>query len=530
MVCPYCSTDMTPIELNGKVFCSNCGLTIANNAPQVPYEQPTINPAPETITGVATEAPEEIEFPVIPEVVAAVETPVEAAPAVTPTDYFGQFSNNETTATPESIGRKLEISTDESEVIRPITEQTAQDLGIETIVAPEPTESKIADLVIPSEDDFAISEPTAEPSVPMSSYVELANPGDEKETLEASGILLDILGEETTPHTPVAEVATPEMIPVISEPLTEIIPTMEEVSDVPELDPISEPEIPEHTETQEEDDLYVLPTEIKVGLRKKKSTKGEVPVPVETKTPEFSEEVIDAKTEKRIEALEKEITEIPEPVISITPDEVTQIDPDTISKDEIHVDDNEKSKIIKDYFTTAIEKDKTKIKTKKKKAKNKKSLKVALFTLIGIVTIAGLGTLGYFGYNYYTRPTAAAEAKENVEFNTFSPTYIPEGYTLLDTKYTSSTGTHETVYQFADDAEKTIVLKQIKTDNAEQTISDYLQAADTTYIEKVQNGVTYTETAQPSLIWKNGDFVLILETKNFTYSNDFIYKMAEAVN
>jgi hypothetical protein len=28
MVCPYCSTDMEPIELNGKVFCSNCGLTI----------------------------------------------------------------------------------------------------------------------------------------------------------------------------------------------------------------------------------------------------------------------------------------------------------------------------------------------------------------------------------------------------------------------------------------------------------------------------------------------------------------------
>jgi len=514
MVCPYCSTDMTPIELNGKVFCSNCGLTIANNAPETPSVQPNISPAPETISAVETNSPEEVEFPVIPEIVEAVKAPVEAAPTMAAIDYFGQFSEPSPDANSEQIGRKLEVVSEDPEPIvemsRPITEQIERDLGISTPSISEPAESKISDLVIPSEDDFAISEAISEPYVPVSSYVELANPGDEKETLEASGILLDILGEETS-----APVHQPEH----SKPQ----------NDEP-LNPVLEPEIPEHTETIETDDIYTLPSEIKVGIRKKKTAKAEKPAePIASEIPE-EVEVIDAKTEKKIEALEEKISELPEPVISVTPDEFTKIDPDTISKDEIHVDDNEKSKIIKDYFTTAIEKDKAKMKTKKKKVKNKKSLKVTMFAMLGLVVIAGLGGLSYFGYKYFIAAVPTGAVQSEYTFNKFTPTYVPEGYKLVNTMTSQDGTSHSTIYQFADNEEKTITLKQIRTDNAKQTISDYLLAADTTYTEKELNGVTYTETAQPSLLWENGDFVLILTTKDFTYSNDFIYKMAEAVN
>ena len=61
MICPYCSVEMSPIDLSGKIFCSNCGMTIGNNS------KPSSVPAP-TISHIQTdtEGNEPIEKPATP--------------------------------------------------------------------------------------------------------------------------------------------------------------------------------------------------------------------------------------------------------------------------------------------------------------------------------------------------------------------------------------------------------------------------------------------------------------------------------
>ena len=43
MICPYCSIDMEPIDLSGKVFCSNCGMTIGVSESSKEEEIPIIS-------------------------------------------------------------------------------------------------------------------------------------------------------------------------------------------------------------------------------------------------------------------------------------------------------------------------------------------------------------------------------------------------------------------------------------------------------------------------------------------------------
>jgi hypothetical protein len=256
MVCPYCSTDIEPIELNGKVFCSNCGLTIANNP-----TEPSVNaikPEPNTVTDVETEGPEEINFPIVPEV-------VEAASSAT---------SNETPekTTTETLPRKLEVVTEEepiqtTESFRPITEEAEKDLGL-TPSAEEPLaegpvfESKISELSIPSEDDFDSAGSSENESA--GSYIEIADPGNEKSTLEASGILLDILGEDAK-----AANIKPSVISTEAEK-SSLDRSLDPARDDNVLNPVLEPEIPAKTDTKEDDDIYTLPSEVKVGLAKKR--------------------------------------------------------------------------------------------------------------------------------------------------------------------------------------------------------------------------------------------------------------------
>ncbi len=58
MVCPYCSTDMEPIELGGKTFCSNCGLTVgaANSQARVMINTDIARPTT-PVTPVPTDRP-----------------------------------------------------------------------------------------------------------------------------------------------------------------------------------------------------------------------------------------------------------------------------------------------------------------------------------------------------------------------------------------------------------------------------------------------------------------------------------------
>ena len=548
MICPYCSTDMEPIELNGKVFCSNCGLTIANNGP-TPSSN-TISPDPDKISEVTTDAAEEVEFPIIPEIAASssavIPSVAEESLSNTPEGSrgLGQDDNEERVTTP----RKLEVETEESiatpESWSPVTTAAAADLGIEAaltvpeapvpeVVAETPTElptfeSKIADLSIPSEDDFSAAAPT---ETTPGSYVELANPGNERSTLETSGILLDILGEGSKQ----------EPVPISSNE-SENSKTASS-RDARTIDPVTEPEIPKETETKEQDDIYTLPSEIKVGLRNKKVKKEDknisvIPSVAEeslSNIPEGSRELgrddnetIDPKTEKKIEKLETKIAEAPVPVVDLSPEEAEKYDPDTIDLHEINMGDA-KSKVIKDYFSTAIEKDKTAHKTKAKQKKQKKSWKALGIFVAVLIGFAILGFAGYYAYTYYKPANRAAKAQETAKFTTLSPTYIPEGYILATSTYSDSAKTYETKYAFTNDALATITYKQVKTEDGKKFISDYLLSVNATFIEKEINGIVFTEANKTNLLWSKNGFVYVIEANNFTLSNDLLYKMAESV-
>lgn len=490
MVCPYCSTDMEPIELNGKVFCSNCGLTIANNAPE-PIAN-TINPAPTEVTGVATDTPEEVDFPIIPEVAeAAASEPVEQ-PQVEPEQAIVEAV---------SIPRKLEVANEEPvmepavatgpETWSPITTEAAQDLGITPSVDSEPVdqstsvpepafESRIPDVSIPSEEDFDTSTPNTETT--PGSFVELANPGDEKSTLEASGILLDILGEEKDKVAPsIKEEAKP-------------------------LDPVKEPEIPVETETKEEDDIYTLPKELRVGLRNKKVNK----------VPTVPAEELDSKTEKKIEKLEEKIAELPEPTVEVTPEEAQKYDPDTI----------EKAQIIKDYFDAAIEKDKKAKKVKAVTKKRKLARKGFSYFLATMLIVAALGIGSYFVFRHFLPANQVQQAKETASFSTTAPTYVPEGYALTTSSYSDADKTFQMKYNFTTDASRTILYKQVKIDDSQRYIADYISKDNVTFIQKDVDGVTFTEINKTNLLWAKNGFVFVIETKNFTLSPDMLYKMA----
>lgn len=414
MVCPYCSTDMEPIELNGKVFCSNCGLTVAA-APTPALAK--LNPEPETTTVEPETAPsEEVEFP------ATIEAPAPEIESSTPAEN-DQFANltidklaTDVQEKSEPIAVKLEVKTEEEQKpspvpLNPITEEAKKDLGM---TPEEPVfESKIGDIEIPSEEDF--SNPTAEEET-AGSYVELANPGDEKETLEASGILLDIL-EEGQPKQEVEG----DDVPAPAAKLPQAEETENNLSDLPEL--------PSETETDEEDDIYTLPNEVKVGLtnrkvvkkaaKAEKQDKDEVddeiaekdsqPEPAKDETPEPETAPSDTKIEKKIAKLEQKIAEAPEPIVDLAPEEAEKYDPDTIN---VHDDspDDYKSKLIKEYFSNAIEQDKkpSKEKSKKKKKKHKSAWEVVVsfFAFFGGVVL--LAIVVYLVY-IYLQPTGIVQ-------------------------------------------------------------------------------------------------------------------------
>lgn len=501
---------MTPIELNGKVFCSNCGLTIANNSPEPTTN--TISPTPETVSNVATNVPEEVQFPVIPEIALADEnksTANETAGFYTnqPSEVEEPTQEKIEEVIEAPVARKLEIITDDespqTESWAPITAEIAKDLGVsntETTDNEPVFESKISDLSIPSEEDF--SEITTDHE-PVSSYVELANPGNEKETLEASGILLDILGNENN---------QPQTEPDTGSQKSEAI-----------LNPIAEPEIPAETETKEEDDIYTIPSEIKVGLRNKKVTKKH-----NTKEITQKPEEVDPKTEKKIEKLEELIADTPEPTISLTAEEAKDYDPDTIDIKDINPT-VEKSKIIKDYFSTAIEKDKKVKKKKSKKKKRKQSFKIIKIIISSILIFCIFAVGVYFAYDYFKPARAVQQSVEMSRFTTITPTYIPEGYLLKNSDYFDSDKTFQVSYIFANDKSKMITYRQIQVDNTGKFISDYILAENASFIEKTVGDLTITEVNKNNLVWAKDEFVFIIETENYDLSNELLYKIAETV-
>jgi len=343
---------MEPIELSGKVFCSNCGLTIKNNQPAPSTN--TVSQQFQKVEDIATDVPEEVQFPVVPEVVQALEEKTENSP-----------ENLIPSSVEEGLALFTSQAADQTNSYKPITQSAAEELGIETTPAFEPIapavtadepempeiESRIPDIAIPSEADFEVGQNEIEP---QKSYLELANPGNELDALNASGILLDILGEESKPK-----------LPEVKETKTHKAPrklTVDILKDKPE-NPIEHPEL----EAAEEE----------VALEK--------PQPA-----------VDAKTEKKIEKLEKKIEDMPEPVVELTEEDAVKYDPDTL-----------KSQAIKEYFSSALSEARNKpVSTKNQVAKpkakkTKKKLKEHGPALIFAITLAAITAVLLGGITYY---------------------------------------------------------------------------------------------------------------------------------
>jgi len=472
-----------------------------------------IKPEPNTVTDVETEGPEEINFPIVPEV-------VEAASSAT---------SNETPekTTTETLPRKLEVVTEEepiqtTESFRPITEEAEKDLGL-TPSAEEPLaegpvfESKISELSIPSEDDFDSAGSSENESA--GSYIEIADPGNEKSTLEASGILLDILGEDAK-----AANIKPSVISTEAEK-SSLDRSLDPARDDNVLNPVLEPEIPAKTDTKEDDDIYTLPSEVKVGLANKKIRKEAHHSEL---TKDVTEDLIDPKTEKKIEKIEEKIEDISEPEVSLTPEEAEKYDPDTIDVADIHPDST-KGQVIKEYFTAAIEKDKVAKKTKTKKKAQKNHRVLLGWMLLALAIVTAITFVSLYAYKYFSPENQVEKTQENADFTTIEPSYIPEGYSLSSSDYSVTDQAFMTTYEFLDNPAETITFKQVRTSLPDKYISDYLKADVVSFVEKEINGILYTEINKNNLIWQNVGFVFIIETQNYELSNELLYKMADSV-
>lgn len=457
MVCPYCSANIEPIELNGKVFCSNCGLTIAGGT----------SPAPQADIGsVTADKPEESNFSNL--TIDKLATP--PAPEEIPTISEPQDFN-------------------------PILQEAAKDLGIEILndqlannpaatTAPE-FESKIGNLAIPNEADFEGINSTEVETEEASSHIALENPGNEQDTLEASGILLDILGNENT-------------------------------KDNAPVDPVEEPELPAQTETDPKNDIYTVPAEVKVGFRNKKVKKD------------------NAEAEK-IQKIEEKIAEAPEPIIDITPAEATQYDPDTI---DVHTDTktddsshDQRSKLIKDYFDTTIQSDKSKKDKKSKPKKGKRAGKVIKNFFLTVLVLALISGAVY-GLYVYVYPAYTANLTNNTSdgtvesFTAATPSTIPAGYEFVTSSYNEETETYIVNYSLSTDLAKTITYTQAMVSDPEDYVSDYLLSSEATFSKKLQNSTVYTISGTSVVLWSNDHYVFMISTQNYDQEINTLLTMA----
>jgi hypothetical protein len=350
MVCPYCSTDMEPIELNGKVFCSNCGLTIKSGQPTRPAN--TIMGQTEKVEDIATNVPEEVQFPVIPEENDAPEQLAVKVPEVSTPDIAEEVPITQ-----------ANLPAEPTEPFNPITQEAEEDLGL---TPPPELESKIPDIGIPSETDFENIKPTDQE--PTKSYLELANPGNELDALGASGILLDILAEEPKD----------KEVKASKEPRKLKVDVLK---DKPE-NPIQNPELESVPATEELAEPEITSSKINKGT---------------------DADPIDPKTEKKIEKLEKKIEDLPDPDPEITPEEAHKYDPDAV-----------KAKAIKEYFDSALSdarnqpqknsKKPTKTTAKKPKKKlNEHGPYVILAITLAIVVAVLLGGMAYYIFATFVR-------------------------------------------------------------------------------------------------------------------------------
>lgn len=201
MICPYCSIDIEPIELNGKTFCSNCGLAIS--APTVTQNHETLDNHPlktEVEDEPKPDATQNAWQPQRPITEESIKEILQDDQVTNPT-----IEENSTDETLDPVSPKTIESTDTAPaptISEPITNQTPMDTDLEN--APQDNLENSVDQNNDTKEtpilmDILQGEPQADtadqPPIPEN-YATFDDSVKNIDQLGTAGILLDILSDE----------------------------------------------------------------------------------------------------------------------------------------------------------------------------------------------------------------------------------------------------------------------------------------------------------------------------------------------
>jgi hypothetical protein len=636
LVCPYCSTDMQPIELNGKTFCSNCGLTIgaADNtvtdaisnfplpptdlaAPPKPAfpeetlgdsqtpikdeaktelgidpESSNLNQVDSPITDVQNEQnASQIDQPLPPEVDnqpiklkvnTEPETPVETDLQALASEFNDQTEDNEPTVESPQNNLEPELAPeDELPVAIPADNTNNLPEGINQ------SDSLVDKIDIPTEADFNLS--SAENSISSMTNTVTDDKTKEIDTLGASGILLDILGDnletqqrqEKLDSLKAAEdllddIKMPkDKVPKTSVKITKAEPkilsdilegTPQNPEEKPELrSPLDTPEV-EKVETDgivsgkdilKEAELYSLP-EKHVGMRKKKTkkiegsdnqslstntkeSKGVEPQEDVPPVPEIGAEQIEQTNEienkTEIGRLEREIKKAETDIVELTDDEKSEYDPSTLpTENDAKTEEDTKTNkqaILTEYFKTKMTKKPNYLKDEwgretKKSAKTKPRSWI-LPTILSSLFLIILSSLGFSYIFFYKTPTVHISETQNVStFTGHRPTFLLQGYQLSDTQ--SGSDSLALTYVSEKDTSSTIIYTEKRPTDMQAYISSFTSKPGVNFVTKEVGDISYTEINGNTLVWTKDDYVYSIEATNYKQSVNLLYQMAQSVN
>lgn len=211
MICPYCSTEIEPLDLAGKLFCSNCGMTISNaqnTAPSVEMHKISKNPDPTFSDQGAT----------------IQSTPIPEAPKQTISNLTNQINKTMVDDLGLDVANELK-----PETVASVNKEAASVTTATQTLKPETTAQNVIEPVIPklpSEPGFYTAPPVKKDMVPK-----------EDEPKEPT---IEALAENETKPAPAAQ---PKNIGILMNILEPEKPISEITDSEPAQPPMPEPEI-----------------------------------------------------------------------------------------------------------------------------------------------------------------------------------------------------------------------------------------------------------------------------------------------
>jgi hypothetical protein len=252
-----------------------------------------------------------------------------------------------------------------------------------------------------------------------------------------------------------------------------------------------------------------------------------------TITPEV--EAADPTTEEEVVA-DKATTDAPEesPSLETLPIENTV-------EEKPHKDATLKQAAVTSFFKNKIEGPNHKKKglfdfaeKKKKTQKTKTKLPLGLILSITIPTVILVVLIGVFSYLYFANPATDKaqnnQVAETTNFSSLTPLTIPVGFEMTSSNFDPATKTMTIKYAFANESEKTITYTQKEVSDVTTAITDFVKTKPgATFITKEESGTSFTELNSKDLVWTKDNFLFTIETVNYDFALDLIYKMALSI-